>query len=206
MTQAAITPTYEWDPRIGRYRDKRNGRLVPRQTVRDAIDQFIAKGDERIQKISRDLVEGRSSLATWQTQMMLEIRHLHLANAAAAVGGWDQLTSADFGRVGQLLKVQYAYLQRFALQIQTGQQQINGGLITRAGMYADAARGTYEDELRALSRDRLGMTQERRVLGRADHCDDCLTAAAKDWQPIGTLPRIGDSACKVSCRCSFEYR
>ena len=134
MTQAAITPTYEWDPRIGRYRDKRNGRLVPRQTVRDAIDQFIAKGDERIQKISRDLVEGRSSLATWQTQMMLEIRHLHLANAAAAVGGWDELTSADFGRVGQLLKVQYAYLQRFALQIQTGQQQINGGLITRAGM------------------------------------------------------------------------
>lgn len=206
MTQAAITPFYQWDARTGRYRDTRTGRYVARETVRVAIDQFISKGDERIQKISRDLVEGRSSLATWQTQMALEIKHLHIASAAAAVGGWDRLTSADFGRVGQLLKVQYAYLQRFALQIQVGQVPLNGGLITRAGMYADAARGTYEDERRVLMRDRLGMTEERRELGRADHCDDCLAEAGKGWQPIGTLRRIGDSACKVSCKCSFNYR
>jgi hypothetical protein len=49
---------------------------------------------------------------------------------------------------------------------------------------------------------------ERRVLGhpRTEHCSDCPPLAAMGWQPIGTLPAIGDSECKQLCLCHFEYQ
>jgi hypothetical protein len=60
------------------------------------------------------------------------------------------------------------------------------------------------------------MEEELRVLGEADHCsteDDpdgdregCLELAALGWQPIGTLPKIGESVCIVNCHCRFAYR
>lgn len=37
------------------------------------------------------------------------------------------------------------------------------------------------------------------------NCDDCPPLAALGWQPIGTLPAIGDSECGHLCLCHFEY-
>ncbi len=48
--------------------------------------------------------------------------------------------------------------------------------------------------------------EERRVLGDAMHCLDCPPLAALGWQPIGTLPMIGDTECGGHCHCHFEYR
>ena len=48
---------------------------------------------------------------------------------------------------------------------------------------------------------------ERRVLGhpKTEHCADCPPLAALGWQPIGTLPDIGDSECEGRCLCHFVY-
>ena len=73
-------------------------------------------------------------------------------------------------------------------------------------MYGQAPRGTFEEMRRRYERTSNGMTLERRILGAADHCDDCLEAAALGWQPIGTLPAIGDSRCMTNCHCEFDYR
>jgi hypothetical protein len=51
-----------------------------------------------------------------------------------------------------------------------------------------------------------GYTEEIRILGAADHCRSCLEYAGMGWQPIGTLPEIGDSECNMNCKCEFEYR
>lgn len=49
--------------------------------------------------------------------------------------------------------------------------------------------------------------QEHRVLGIAEHCEDCVTYSAMGWMPVGSLPAIGDqSACRQNCYCYFEYR
>ncbi len=50
--------------------------------------------------------------------------------------------------------------------------------------------------------------QERRILGRpkTEHCPDCPPIAALGWQPIGTLPMIGDTECGGLCLCHFEFR
>ena len=48
---------------------------------------------------------------------------------------------------------------------------------------------------------------ERRVVGhpKTEHCTDCPPLAAMGWQPIGTLPPIGDSECGHLCLCHFVY-
>jgi hypothetical protein len=43
-------------------------------------------------------------------------------------------------------------------------------------------------------------------MGHADHCDDCPPLAAQGWQPLGTLPDIGDTECGGQCHCHFEYQ
>jgi hypothetical protein len=47
---------------------------------------------------------------------------------------------------------------------------------------------------------------ERRILGLADHCSGCVAAAAQGWQPLGTLPAIGDTPCMGNCKCTFMYK
>lgn len=48
---------------------------------------------------------------------------------------------------------------------------------------------------------------ERRVLGqpKTEHCHDCPPLAAMGWQPLGSLPHIGESECGPLCLCHFEY-
>lgn len=47
----------------------------------------------------------------------------------------------------------------------------------------------------------------RRVLGipKTEHCEDCPPLAAMGWQPIGTLPSIGDTECNGLCLCHFRF-
>lgn len=200
-----LTPEYGWNSDAQRYINLSTGQFVSAAQVRTALDQAILSAKDGLRDVSQALLDGQISLADWQTQMAQQIKLIHCASASAAAGGWAQMTPADWGRVGQQLRQQYAYLQRFALQIESGAQALNGSLITRALMYGEAGRGTYEDFRRAEAQ-RRGMTHERRRLGAAEHCEDCVRYAGWGWRPIGTLPRIGQSRCRTNCKCAFEFR
>ena len=100
---------------------------------------------------------------TWRNEMMQEIKMSHLANAAAAKGGWDQMSQADYGRAGQAIRAQYDYLNKFAQQVADGEQKLDGTLTRRAQMYAEAGRDTYEATVKA-ERKKRGLMQVRSVL------------------------------------------
>ena len=196
---------YEWNERAQRYVDARTRRFVSGEAIRDALNEVIDIAKERIDADSLALQQGTISLAEWQTRMAQHTKQIHIVSAASARGGWAQMTPADWGATGGALKRQFAFLQNFALDIQRGVQKLGGNFIRRARMYGNAARRTYENIKRRASQA-AGNTEERRVLGVADHCPDCVEFAGRGWQPIGTLPPIGDSVCKVNCRCLFEFR
>jgi hypothetical protein len=69
-------------------------------------------------------------------------------------------------------------------------------------MYAAAAVGTYEKVLRAG--DAGVYPVERRALHGVNSCDQCVSEAAKGWQPFGVLKDIGACTCKSNCVCTFE--
>jgi hypothetical protein len=166
---------------------------------------MIIRHERILDDIAALLQDGVITLPQWERRVQAELRPLHLAAVAATVGGFALLTQAHVQAYRAEIVAQFRYLRTFRQQLASAEQLMNGTFHARLKLYARAAHGVAQQVNRRFQQV-IGKTEERRVLGAAEHCADCLDAAARDWQPIGTLPRIGDSRCKVNCRCRWEYR
>jgi hypothetical protein len=196
---------YSYNPRSRRYHDRASGRFVSAKRVRFAVDTIIDKESAKLRNVAQQLVDGSINLAEWQIQTAALVKNLHVAMGLAANGGLHNTSAADLGFIGTQLKEQYQYLRDFALQIKKGEQALDGTLVARAALYGQAARGTYERVVARAARNG-GATQEKSVLGAADHCSKCVGEAKKGWQPIGTLIPIGERTCLANCHCTFQYQ
>lgn len=82
---------------------------------------------------------------------------------------------------------------------------IGATIPSRAGMYADAAYSTYQNNEMAREFD-SGVTLGRRVCEEdGGSCDECVDAADTFFVPLDELPEIGSLQCLNNCRCYFEY-
>lgn len=194
---------YTWNESAKRYTDSR-GRFVSKQAVRGAIDRELADADRIVRQLGEDLRNGRISLRDWQTGMRREIKRVHLNGAAAAKGGWAQLSPADYGRIGQIVRGQYGYLEKFAREVERG-LPLDGRFTQRVQLYSQAGRSTYHVADRR-EMETAGYTEERSRLNPADHCQQCRDEAAAGWRPIGEMVPIGQRQCRSRCKCTVEYR
>lgn len=200
-----LTDRYEYDPRVHRYRDMRTGRFVDwNRTVRPAVERTMDALAAEIRELGRRAGEGEITRWEFIDAMKQRLRIAHLLAYATAKGGWAQMTAADFGRVGRELRRQYDYLRRFGADLAAGRLTA-GQAAYRASLYARAAYATYENT-RRQEMQRAGFQEERRRRTAKESCPDCIEYARRGWQPIGTLPPIGQSQCLVNCRCYFEFR
>jgi hypothetical protein len=164
---------------------------------RRQIDEYA----RRARALANELAEGRLSPAGWRDATAAVVRDAHATAAVAAVGPDGVSPEA----LSEVVADQLRYLDDFAADVASGKQPLDGRLLSRAEMYAQAANATYE-ETRRGAKAAGGARWERRVLGSdSDHCQDCLDAAARGWQPVGTLPVISESKCLTRCTCHFQY-
>jgi len=204
---AAIALRYLWQPmasKTGRYLDARTGRLLSPLRVRQEVDRYIGKSYGTVDTLANQLRNREISIADWQAAMRTEIKALHLDTGMVAHGGRAQMTQADWERLSQQLRYQYGKLDGFANEIATGKWPLNGRLNSRAKLYSDAARGTYEQENRRNAATK-GATEEQRVRNSKESCAGCIQYGGY-WAPIGTLPPIGSQDCVTKCLCAFIYR
>lgn len=202
--QSPLTPGYRWNQTANRYISP-SGRFVGRQQVRAALDVAIDNSAKSIKALSQQLRDGNISLADWQLAMAREIKATHLASAALAKGGWAQLSQSDYGRVGQIVRQEYAYLNKLAQDIAAGRQPLDGRFLRRAEQYIQAGRATYHQVEQREMKVR-GYDEERNIRHARDSCPGCLDATARGWVAIGTLPPVGGRDCRRNCRCTIEYR
>lgn len=195
---------FTWDAGPARYRDQ-SGRFVPDARVREALDVVIQTQAQMMRSLTQAVLIGQLSLPEWQRRSMQAIKSAHLDGLALASGGWSRLGQADFGWVGQRLRVQYAYLNEFARQLADGAQPAGQGALVRAEMYAEAGRATHREAQRKMAGAR-GMAQERNHLHAADHCASCLAQTARGWVDLGLLTPVGSRECLSRCRCTLSYR
>lgn len=201
---------YTWDDVLRRYRGP-NGRIVSRQAVRDAIDVALHNSEMVARSLTIGLRDGSVTLAEWEIEMRALVKDVQLYSAAAVRGGWDRLTPGDLGRVGQLTRTQYMYLDNFASQLASGEQALNGFALQRSMMYAQAGRGTFEafaqSDVRREASARGGRVEVRNVLGDAQHCDECAALTRRGWvADDGSMPLPGHRTCKSRCHCHVERR
>jgi hypothetical protein len=195
---------YRWNDRAALFRDPATGRFVSRDTVRGWIDQSILKSQQRIQLVTDDVRAGRITVDEWQVTMREEIKRTQLASEMLARGGRAQMTPADFGRVGQRVRVQYGYLRDFASQLVDRSIRTDGSFLNRAKMYAAASRGAFHETEGDVLAD-AGYTLERNILAIAEHCEQCVIETRRGFVAIGSLIPIGERTCLVNCRCRLEY-
>jgi hypothetical protein len=156
-----------------------------------------------MRSLATRLREGTIGLDQWLADMRVAVKDVHLYSSALAKGGWAQMTKADFGRVGRTVKDQYAYLDRFAADIDAG-MALDGRFLMRVELYVESGRRTYYDVVARELPD--GFDEERSVLHPADHCDECVEQAALGWQERGAMIPVGERTCLSRCRCTQEWR
>jgi hypothetical protein len=104
-----------------------------------------------------------------------------------------------------LVSAQQMFLFNFQAEVVSGAQPPDGTLVARARQYGRAAWSVGQNTNRGIMGPR-GATQERRVLGAEDgeNCVECPELAALGWQPFLSLPNLGETPCRMNCRCWFE--
>jgi len=193
-----------WVTRAAQFRDPDTGRWITRVQVRSWIDKFIAASQAKLLEASSAYRAGNLSLDEWQATMREEIKDAHLTAEALARGGWNQLTPADFGRVGQRVRAQYRFLAGFTEDLRRGAVRLDGAFLNRAKSYAGSALAGFYGSMGDVAAS-AGLTRERSMLSVAEHCQGCIDEAAKGWVPIGTLTPIGQRPCLGNDKCHMAY-
>ena len=151
---------------------------------------------------------GDISIQQWQAGMRDIVKAELRTAMILAKGGEEFVTQADWGFVGSQVKKQYEYLDKFTADIFANPLKYSTGqLNARAKLYSQIGYDALAEDL-ARESLKAGFTEERRVLGpvKTEHRPGCVDLRDKGWQPIGSLPPIGDAACYSNCRCTFQYR
>jgi len=204
---ADVLPGYHWSAPSARYRSTATGRFVARRDILGLLDNQVNSASQRLGDLTTALHEGRIAPGPWADQMQGELRRLHSQNRALAAGGWDRMTPRDWGAVGGRLRDDYARVQRLANDIQQGTVTLPQAL-NRVNGYVGNARVQFWNAER--ERRQAGPGQaivERRRLGSAEHCQDCVDYYDRGWCNAGELPSPGvDSDCGTHCRCTLEHR
>lgn len=197
---------FVWDPKTQQYRMS-NGRFVSRAVVRETLDKALDNEKARARTLAQAFRMGRITLMQWRQEMRDMIKNIHLFSAALAKGGWAQLTQADYGRVGNVVRGEYGFLERFAVGLSNGSIATDGRFVDRANMYAEAGRDTYHQIQRASMRD-AGWRYESNKLNPAEHCEgtnSCVEQTDRGRVRIGQLIPIGRRRCLRKCKCELEF-
>jgi hypothetical protein len=192
---------WTWDD-IGKFFKNLAGTIFGHSDLTDLrnefADQAMGESDKLIERLMRD---GDLTIQEWQSEMRTLLKDTYRAMYELAVGGRENMTQADYGRLGGILAEQYRYLDRFAADLAEGKLSLAQALY-RARLYIASSTQAYERAKAASYGITLpqypgdGSTQcltncrcewvikERKndyactwVLGEAEHCPDCLEAA-----------------------------
>lgn len=204
LGRSTLTPQYRWNPLANRYINP-DGTFVTFEALRDALQRVGMAGTDNLLAHGDALARGRLSVSEWQRRMASDMKTQHLAMAAANRGGWAQLSQADKRWVQRETKKQLRFLERFAKQISTGEQALDGRFVTRIEMYGQASEQIGKAMAARVNKN-SGMRFEKNVLGQAEHSPDCLAATARGWVDIGALSPPGQRDCMVRCQCHLIYR
>ncbi len=202
------TPTIErirYENSTERWRDTSTGRFIPQATVADEMFRHSDATHSTLEALTRQLYAGDIQLAQWQVAIASELKNAHLAQAMFAAGGRANMGFAEFGRVGQTLREQYAYLDKFAQEIANGTVS-EAMALSRVSHYGDSAKQSYWGEYAERSSGLLDW-----ILGAYDerNCNLCPQYAADSPFTKETLPAFpadGTTPCKGRCRCRLSRR
>ncbi len=205
----ALLPGYAYDPRTHNFRQLGVPGFVKRKVILAKLETQINDRERELASLVERFTSADLNGLVYARTADILLKRQALQQAALSAGGWDRLTASDYGRVGQMLGVQYRSNAKLVADYYAGtvspaqaMQRIHMamGNVRMVGMQIDlahrpaAAVGTVRIEIRHLD-------------AQAIHCDKCQEYFERGWCLEGELPRPGDdSQCDGSCRCDIMSR
>lgn len=202
-----------WDDGSHRYRDAETGRYISFRQIVELRDTYIERSMGGVNNLASRISTGDINVQQWVLEMRTAIKDAYISEYMLARGGIDAMTQSDWGRLGQMIRGQYGYLQNFATDIQNGKLSVEQ-VAMRARMYMDSATQAYE-KANAISHGLPGLPaypgdgqtvcranckcewryEETETewlcfwdLGDAEHCPDCESNASR-WNPL-VIPKV----------------
>jgi hypothetical protein len=127
---------WSYDRNSGRYRDAK-GRFLSKEAVGKIVDGRIGKLETQLKQFTRMLGDGSITLDQWQGSVRESLKAAHIQAATIGYGGRSGMGSAEYGRIGQRLRGEYAYLQGFVRDLIDG--RISAPMaVARIGLYAQS--------------------------------------------------------------------
>lgn len=191
------------------------GRVRSRSELRRMISRLIGGVQTKTREIASEFHSGKINEAEFMIQMRDLLKAGHTIAASIGKGGLQQMRPSDWGVVGNKIRWQYKYLERFARVIAadaiTGLASSN-----RAALYAEALHTTFYNfvlrnaEERGIDRDVPIGTDGKELMVRLiqhsqEGCEDCINDADAGWMPIDEMQLLGSRACGDFCKCEFEF-
>lgn len=170
---------WEWDQPSKRYRNRDTGRYMGSRQMLPLRDEFIDAQKGAVSDLVDRLADGEITTNRFVEEMRGLIKTSFIDEYALAHGGRHNLTSRDFGIVGQMCRGQYGYLNAFAEQINAGELS-PAQIRARGRLYIEAASQAYE---RAAAEVR-GI--------RGPH-------------GLPAYPGDGSTVCRTNCKCTWEF-
>lgn len=204
---------YKWFSNVRRYRDP-SGRFVSQAAITEHIDRLASSYSARLRERGDALAADFTADEFYNlaAEVRRDLEQMHNAVAVIALGGLASASANAYSdgevwrQVGEAVGAELRFFDSFMFGVVAGVVSL-GNFANRLSMYPLMAYATYENAVRAREANAEGYDEERRdcALDGAT-CDDCLIEARLGWQPVGTLRRIGNSACRGRCRCRFRFR
>jgi hypothetical protein len=166
-----------WEKGLRRYRDTETGRFIGAKGMVDLRDRFVAAQKGRTAELAARLTSGEIDSAQWVKEMRQVVKETYIDQYVMAKGGRGQLTQADYGRIGAMVKEQYKFLQGFERDILNGKVKA-GQIAVRAGLYVDSSTQSFE---RSRS-ESMGVPT------------------------LPQYPGDGATVCRTNCKCHWEIR
>jgi len=171
---------WEWDQASKRYRNTETGRYMGGRQMLPLRDEFIDAQKAAAGDLADRLAAGEITTNRYVEEMRGLIKTTYIDEYALAHGGRNNMTSRDFGIVGNMCRDQYAYLNTFAGEINAGDLS-PAQIRARGRLYIESASQAYE----------RAQAEVRGISGP---------------HALPAYPGDGTSACRSNCRCSWEFR
>jgi hypothetical protein len=168
---------WTWDDKSKRYRDNSTGRYLSHSKMLSLRDQFTSAMVREMDLLVESLANGDITVQRWVTAARDVLRTIYLDQYALGRGGRHVMTQEDYGRIGGLLRSQYAYLNRFANVVAEGTLSV-AQIRQRLRMYANSGTQAYE----------RGYAAAMGVIAL-----------------LPAYPGDGQTVCKTNCKCSWVY-
>ena len=118
------------------------GTPLSQDTLHAVRDSYLGEMDALLDAYADNLASGDWSINRFETEMRRRLKDAYVAEYVLGRGGISQMSQADYGRLGGLLKAQYRHLRSYLDDLESG-KETKGTAGLRAKNFLGSARQSF---------------------------------------------------------------